>query len=159
MTPPGLYLQLFSIHGLIRGEAPELGRDADTGGQVKYVLELARYLGEHPAVAQVDLITRLIQDKTVADIYSQKHALSLAFAHLTVGNIEGPTSRHNLFVGYPHALKIPELLLKASSKADHAKFCPQGLPDTGRLMSNPGRIGLHQYQSTYQTDILPTTGH
>lgn len=72
MTSPGLYIQLFSIHGLIRGEAPELGRDADTGGQVKYVLELARYLGEHPAVAQVDLVTRLIQDKTVADIYSQK---------------------------------------------------------------------------------------
>ncbi|MEN8136340.1 MAG: HAD-IIB family hydrolase [Thermodesulfobacteriota bacterium] len=72
MTPPGLYIQLFSIHGLIRGETPELGRDADTGGQTKYVLELARYLGEHPAVAQVDLITRLIQDKTVADSYSRK---------------------------------------------------------------------------------------
>lgn len=72
MTSPGLYIQLFSIHGLIRGEAPELGRDADTGGQVKYVVELARYLGEHPAVAQVDLVTRLIQDKTVADIYGQK---------------------------------------------------------------------------------------
>ncbi|MCK4839315.1 MAG: HAD-IIB family hydrolase [Desulfobulbaceae bacterium] len=72
MVTPGLYIQLFSIHGLIRGEAPELGRDADTGGQVKYVLELARYLGEHPAVARVDLFTRLIQDKVVADIYSQK---------------------------------------------------------------------------------------
>jgi len=28
----GLYIQLISIHGLIRGEDPELGRDADTGG-------------------------------------------------------------------------------------------------------------------------------
>jgi len=37
----GLYLFLLSIHGLVRGEAPELGRDADTGGQVTYVLELA----------------------------------------------------------------------------------------------------------------------
>ncbi len=72
MIPAGLYIQLFSIHGLIRGEAPELGRDADTGGQVKYVLELARYLGEHPAVAQVDLVTRLINDKTVSAIYSQQ---------------------------------------------------------------------------------------
>jgi len=72
MAPFGLYIQLFSIHGLIRGESPELGRDADTGGQVKYVLELAKCLGEHPAVAQVDLITRLIQDKTVSDIYSQQ---------------------------------------------------------------------------------------
>jgi sucrose-phosphate synthase len=72
MNPSGLYIQLFSIHGLIRGEAPELGRDADTGGQVKYVVELARSLGEHPAVAQVDLFTRLIQDKTVSKDYSQK---------------------------------------------------------------------------------------
>jgi sucrose-phosphate synthase len=72
MPPPGLYIQLFSIHGLIRGDDPELGRDADTGGQVKYVLELARCLGAHPAVARVDLFTRLIQDKTVAAIYSQK---------------------------------------------------------------------------------------
>ena len=40
----GLYIVLLSIHGLIRGEDPELGRDADTGGQVQYVLELARLL-------------------------------------------------------------------------------------------------------------------
>jgi sucrose-phosphate synthase len=72
MILDGLYVQLFSIHGLIRGEDPELGRDADTGGQVKYVLELARCLGAHPAVARVDLITRLIQDKAVADIYNQR---------------------------------------------------------------------------------------
>ncbi|MCJ7603563.1 MAG: hypothetical protein MUO63_18945, partial [Desulfobulbaceae bacterium] len=60
MSKPGLYIQLFSIHGLIRGESPELGYDADTGGQVKYVLELARALAVHPDVDQVDLFTRLI---------------------------------------------------------------------------------------------------
>ncbi len=66
-----LYLQLFSIHGLIRGNAPELGRDADTGGQVKYVLELAQTLAQRDDVAQVDLVTRLIRDKTVAEDYAQ----------------------------------------------------------------------------------------
>jgi len=66
----GLYIQLFSIHGLIRGTSPELGRDADTGGQVKYVLELARSLAAHPEVARVDLITRLIVDKAVSADYS-----------------------------------------------------------------------------------------
>ncbi|MBU4412999.1 MAG: HAD-IIB family hydrolase [Proteobacteria bacterium] len=71
MNSSGLYLQLFSIHGLIRGTSPELGRDADTGGQVKYVLELARSLAAHPEVAQVDLITRLIADKTVSSDYSR----------------------------------------------------------------------------------------
>ncbi|MBC8318111.1 MAG: HAD-IIB family hydrolase [Desulfobulbaceae bacterium] len=71
MNPKGLYIQLFSIHGLIRGESQELGRDADTGGQIKYVLELARALGKHPDVDQVDLVTRLIDDKTVSSDYAQ----------------------------------------------------------------------------------------
>ncbi len=69
MAERGLYIQLFSIHGLIRSSAPELGRDADTGGQVKYVLELAKTLAEIPEVGQVDLVTRLIQDKTVSTDY------------------------------------------------------------------------------------------
>ena len=30
----GLYIVLISMHGLIRGQHMELGRDADTGGQV-----------------------------------------------------------------------------------------------------------------------------
>lgn len=72
MKTKGLYVQLFSIHGLIRGVSPELGRDADTGGQVKYVLELAKELAEQPEVGQVDLVTRIILDKTVSPQYSQE---------------------------------------------------------------------------------------
>ncbi len=72
MSKDGLYIQLFSIHGLIRGDAPELGRDADTGGQVKYVLELAMALAKHPGVEQVDLVTRLIEDNTVSTAYGQQ---------------------------------------------------------------------------------------
>jgi sucrose-phosphate synthase len=72
MKTSGLYMQLFSIHGLIRGDAPELGRDADTGGQVKYVLELAAALAKHPEVEQVDLVTRLIDDNSVSTAYSKK---------------------------------------------------------------------------------------
>ena len=67
----GLYLQLFSIHGLIRADNLELGRDADTGGQTKYLIELAQALGEHPQVRQVDLFTRLIEDKRVSRDYSR----------------------------------------------------------------------------------------
>ncbi|MBU0483494.1 MAG: HAD-IIB family hydrolase [Proteobacteria bacterium] len=69
--PSGLYIQLFSVHGLIRGVSPELGRDADTGGQVQYVLELARALAERPEVAQVDLVTRLISDKALSKDYAR----------------------------------------------------------------------------------------
>ncbi len=66
-----LYVQMFSVHGLLRYENMELGRDADTGGQVKYVIELAEALGRHESVRRVDLFTRLIADKRVSEDYSQ----------------------------------------------------------------------------------------
>ena len=72
MSVKSLYIQLFSLHGLIRGNGPELGRDADTGGQVKYVLELARALALREDVEQVDLVTRLIEDKLVSSDYSRE---------------------------------------------------------------------------------------
>ena len=66
----GLYIQLYSIHGLIRGHNLELGRDADTGGQTKYVLELAKTLSEDDRVERVELVTREIKDKNVSTDYS-----------------------------------------------------------------------------------------
>ncbi len=66
----GLYIVLISIHGLIRGNDLELGRDADTGGQTKYVVELARALGQHKDVERVELFTRKIVDERVAADYS-----------------------------------------------------------------------------------------
>jgi sucrose-phosphate synthase len=67
-----LYIVLISVHGLIRGQALELGRDSDTGGQVKYVVELARALARQPGVQRVDLLTRQVIDKRVDQIYSQE---------------------------------------------------------------------------------------
>ena len=66
----GLYIQLYSIHGLIRGHNLELGRDADTGGQTKYVIELAKTLSEDERVEKVELVTREIKDKNVSSDYS-----------------------------------------------------------------------------------------
>ena len=48
----------------------ELGRNADTGGQIKYVVDLAKALAEHEDVGQVDLITRRVVDVTVSDDYA-----------------------------------------------------------------------------------------
>ena len=44
MKDNNLYIQMFSIHGLLRGHNLELGHDADTGGQIKYVVELCNSL-------------------------------------------------------------------------------------------------------------------
>ena len=59
MSQPSITILMLSLHGLVRGHDLELGRDADTGGQVTYVVELARALGRNPGVERVDLLTRL----------------------------------------------------------------------------------------------------
>jgi sucrose-phosphate synthase len=66
----GLYIVLISVHGLIRGENLELGRDADTGGQTRYVVELAKALSAHPGVGRVDVITRQVNDPKVDPQYA-----------------------------------------------------------------------------------------
>lgn len=68
----GYYIQLFSPHGLIRHQNPEIGRDKDTGGQVKYVLEFLENLSQHPQVRKVDLFTRRIIDKRVSSSYEKE---------------------------------------------------------------------------------------
>lgn len=65
------YIQLFSPHGLIRYTNAEIGRDKDTGGQVKYVLELLEALSQHPRIRKVDLFTRRIVDKKISEDYSR----------------------------------------------------------------------------------------
>ena len=69
--PGSLKIALISLHGLIRAHDPELGRDADTGGQVTYVLELARELAAHQSVAEVEVLTRQIIDPKVGREYAQ----------------------------------------------------------------------------------------
>ncbi|TWT76116.1 Mannosylfructose-phosphate synthase [Posidoniimonas polymericola] len=71
-TRPGkLKVSLISLHGLIRAHDPQLGWDADTGGQIKYVLDLARCLARQPQVSGVELVTRQIIDSSVDDSYAQ----------------------------------------------------------------------------------------
>ena len=70
MHKEGLYIVLVSMHGLVHGSHMELGRDSDTGGQIKYVVELAKALVRHPAVASVDLMTRKIVDQRVSKDYA-----------------------------------------------------------------------------------------
>ena len=67
----GLYIVLLSIHGLIRGKNLELGRDADTGGQTLYVVELAQALAKQKGIAKVDLITQRVVDASVSPDYAQ----------------------------------------------------------------------------------------
>ena len=67
----GYYIQLYNIHGLVRGSDLELGRNSDTGGQTKYVIELANALSEKNEIDKVEIITRLISDKEYSSDYSK----------------------------------------------------------------------------------------
>ncbi|KAI3737327.1 hypothetical protein L2E82_27325 [Cichorium intybus] len=49
----------YSLHGLIRAENMEVGRDSDTGGQVKYVVELARVHLLHVLVMEMLILAIL----------------------------------------------------------------------------------------------------
>lgn len=62
---------MFSLHGLIRGNNPELGRDPDTGGQVIYVLEMGKILSAQKGVDKVYLFTREVHGKNISDDYAR----------------------------------------------------------------------------------------
>ncbi|MFQ5406445.1 MAG: HAD-IIB family hydrolase [Candidatus Micrarchaeia archaeon] len=67
----GLYIQLHSIHGLVDSKYSNLGRDEDTGGQIVYVIELAKELSKFKEIALVEVFTRLIEDSRFPN-YSKK---------------------------------------------------------------------------------------
>jgi sucrose-phosphate synthase len=60
---------LLNLHGLIRGDSPEIGKDLDNGGQIVYALEHAYTLSENPRVQKVILFTRLIDDPALHPDY------------------------------------------------------------------------------------------
>lgn len=64
-------IHLYSLHGLFRAENLEIGRDADNGGQIAYVMELAKALSRRPEVTQVHLFTRRIEDAALSADYAK----------------------------------------------------------------------------------------
>ncbi|MCU0787628.1 MAG: HAD-IIB family hydrolase [Verrucomicrobia bacterium] len=65
-----MHIHLYSLHGLFRGQNLEIGRDADNGGQIIYVMELARALSQRPEVTMVHLFTRRMDDPVVGPDYA-----------------------------------------------------------------------------------------
>lgn len=70
-NPRKLDMLHISIHGLIRGEHMELGRDPDTGGQCLYVLELVKALAKDERIRKVSLLTRKVIDPKLSEDYAQ----------------------------------------------------------------------------------------
>ncbi|MBN1649223.1 MAG: HAD-IIB family hydrolase [Spirochaetales bacterium] len=70
-----MHILVINIHGLVRSENVEFGRDADTGGQTRYVIDLVKNLSQYPEISQIDLATRLVRDKTVSADYSRQEEI------------------------------------------------------------------------------------
>ena len=68
----GLHVLSLSLHGLVRGFDIELGRDADTGGQITYVVEQVRALAAHEDVRRVQLLTRRLWGANVDPSYAEE---------------------------------------------------------------------------------------
>jgi sucrose-phosphate synthase len=67
-----LNIYMVNIHGLLRGKDIEMGRDADTGGQIRYILDFTRELSAFDEINEINIFTRLIKDKRVSDDYEKQ---------------------------------------------------------------------------------------
>lgn len=63
---------MVNIHGLLRSKNMEMGRDADTGGQTRYVIDLLHALSQTREITHIDIFTRLIKDRCVSADYSKQ---------------------------------------------------------------------------------------
>ena len=65
-----MYIAMINIHGLMRKDYIEMGRDADTGGQTRYVVDLAKEISKNEDIS-LDIFTRKINDKRLSRDYNK----------------------------------------------------------------------------------------
>ncbi|AII48030.1 glycosyl transferase family 1 [Synechococcus sp. KORDI-52] len=139
----GIRLLHLHLHGLFRAHGLELGRDADTGGQTLYVLELVRSLAQRAEVEQVDVVTRLIQDRRVALDYSQREEAIAPGARILRFPF-GPKRYLRKELLWPHLEELADQLVEHLSRPGqrvdwiHAHYADAGL--VGALVSQ--RMGI-----------------
>ncbi len=131
------------LHGLFRSHDLELGRDADTGGQTLYVLDLVRSLAIRPEVDRVDVVTRLIQDRRVSPDYARRRE-SIAPGARILRFPFGPKRYLRKELLWPHLEELADLLVHHLNQPGemvdwiHAHYADAGL--VGALVSR--RLGI-----------------
>ncbi len=139
----GIRLLHLHLHGLFRSNELELGRDADTGGQTLYVLELVRSLAQRAEVERVDVVTRLIQDRRVELDYSQREEVICPGARILRFPF-GPKRYLRKELLWPHLKELADQLVEHLSQPGqsvdwiHAHYADAGL--VGALVSQ--RLGI-----------------
>ena len=118
------------LHGLLRSQNLELGRDPDTGGQTKYVLELVKSLANTSKVDQVDLVTRLINDPKVDDDYSQEEEFVEPGVRILRFKF-GPDKYFRKELLWPYLDELTENLISHYKKNDKPNFIHAHYADAG----------------------------
>ena len=119
------------LHGLFRSHDLELGRDADTGGQTLYVLDLVRSLALRPEVDQIDVVTRLISDPGVSDDYACREERISAGARILRFPF-GPSKYLRKELLWPHLEELADQLIQHLSQSEprvdwiHAHYADAG---------------------------------
>ena len=139
----GLRLLHLHLHGLFRSHELELGRDADTGGQTLYVLELVKHLAQQPDVDHVDVVTRLIKDSKISGDYAVPEERISSRARILRFRF-GPDRYLRKEQLWPHLMQLVDQLIdhlrKPGQMVDwiHAHYADAGL--VGSLVSE--RLGI-----------------
>lgn len=58
-----MFIMHVALQGCLRASEVPYGINADTGGHIRYLLELSRAVGRHPAVARQEIVTRAFRDR------------------------------------------------------------------------------------------------
>ncbi len=120
-----------NLHGLIRSNKLELGRDSDTGGQTQYVLELVKSLANTSEVDQVDLVTRLINDSKIDRSYSKEQEFIVPGAQILRFQF-GPNKYLRKELLWPYLDELTENLIQYYQKSEnkpsfiHAHYADAG---------------------------------
>ena len=115
----GIRLLHLHLHGLFRSKNLELGRDADTGGQTLYVLELIKSLAYRAEVEQVDVVTRQIHDRRVSDDYGVSEELICPGARILRFPF-GPRRYMRKELLWPHLEQLADQLVTHLRQPGHA---------------------------------------
>ena len=110
------------LHGLIRSNSLELGRDSDTGGQTQYVLELVKSLANTPEVDQVDLVTRFINDSKIDSSYSKEKEFIEPGAQILRFQF-GPNKYLRKELLWPYLDELTQNLIQHYQKSENMPSC------------------------------------
>ncbi len=139
----GIRLLHLHLHGLLRPRDLELGRDADTGGQTLYVMDLVRSLAKRPEVDQIDVATRLVQDPNVAEDYGRSQELIVPGARI-LRFACGPEGYLRKELLWPHLEELADRLVQHLRRPGqavdwlHAHYADAGF--VGAMVSR--RLGI-----------------